>query len=1009
MRYAVVLLVVSLVIVSSLAAQETTGGLQGAVADKVGNPITGAVVEAKGPFGTVSTKSNTEGEYRFPRLAPGNYLVSASFEGYPTVESDPTRIVLGESATVDFTLRRESFSEEIFVYSDTVTIDFTENQTATNIHQYEIDYLPRGRDYTDVVTFAPGTVLNHQGGGIMIDGASGLENRYIIDGLDTTDPVQGDPGVPLRAEFIEEVQVKSAGYMAEFGGSTGGVINVVSRTGSNEFHGSLFVDIEENSWNGAARQEIEFHLNDPGASLVTYDKDDEVRYDPGFSLGGPILRGRFWFFASYLPGLRTTKRTINWVDHPPDVYRQNYRFDYGSFNLTANVSSALLIKAGLNVSPNTREGSLPNRDGRSGLPGQENWAPIGSKYDRETYHLSADWVVNNDLVLSGRGGLYHTNYETTGIESYDVIHQYSIYSVAGFCDRHPVVPSGACNNPGWYSDPLRTKWYRDIYERKGAALDGTWFFRGGGQHSLKAGYQTEEISNDKRAAWNAERVLYYWDRAYTTTTGDSVRGEFGVFLLNNPSTLGDVASRNQAAFVQDAWQVRSNVTLNIGVRIEKEEIPNYGATGPDPAISFNWGDKVAPRLGLAWDIRNDAKWKLYGSWGKYYDVTKYAVSGLLGSGRNVGYYYTFDHPEIFLNETPSCRTGNNTIFERPDCPAGTFIEAINWLPNSADPEVWEELGFPLIEPNLKPMETWEAQIGVDHQLTMNIQIGARFVHKEIVRTIEDVGILLPGIGEIYVIGNPGEGITIDVSDLPYAKPVREYDALELVLDKRFSDNWSLRAYFTLSRLWGNYSGLANSDEVNVVGNPLNPIGSGGRRSPNVSRLYDLPGSMYDQNGDFVYGRLATDRTHQLGAQFLYSIPFGLNVGVNQYIGSGTLISTKGSILGGDFYPYGRGDLGETPWITQTDLSLFYTLTLGRGLNFTVGLTVLNLFDEDTPTRKWPHVQTQNLGVTNEDFLTGFNYAEELAALGPAALDSRFGMWDTFQLPRELRLTLKFEF
>ena len=132
---------------------------------------------------------------------------------------------------------------------------------------------------------------------------------------------------------------------------------------------------------------------------------------------------------------------------------------------------------------------------------------------------------------------------------------------------------------------------------------------------------------------------------------------------------------------------------------------------------------------------------------------------------------------------------------------------------------------------MKPMESWEAQIGVDHQLTSVSQVGARIVHKQIVRTIEDVGLLYPGVGEVYIIANPGEGVSAGY-DLPYVKPEREYNAIEFTYDKRFANNWSLRAYYTLSRLEGNYSGLANSDENNNPGNPLNP---GNRRTSFAER------------------------------------------------------------------------------------------------------------------------------------------------------------------------------
>ena len=993
---------------SLLFSQETTGGLVGTVSNDVGSPIAGALVVATGPVGKVSTTSDSAGRYRFPRLALGDYSVSVSLEGVEYAKTK-VRVILGEATTVNFNLQQGTFEEEIMVYSDTVAIDFTESQTATSIRKWAIDHLPRGRDYTSVVAFAAGTRVDNQAGGITVDGASGLENRYVIDGIDTTDPEIGTAAIPMRAEMMEEVQIKSAGYMAEYGGALGGVINAVTRSGSNEFHGSLFVDIEDNSWNGDARPEIEYHLDDPGASLVTYDKDDERRYDPGFTLGGPILRDRWWFFASYQPGLRTTNRTVNWLSYPSDTYTQKVQIDYTTFNTTVNISSALLLKGGLNISPATTEGFLPNRDGRSGLPDQSSWAPLGTERERETYYLTADWILNDNFVISGRGGFYHTNVEDVGIPIFDLVHNYSTGSIGGYLDRYPEIPPQWQQDPGFISDLLVNVDQFNIYERTAGGIDATWFFTGAGDHSLKFGYQTEEIYNDVRRGYNADRILYYWDRDYTSTYGETINGEYGYFRLLNLSDLGEATTQNQAVFIQDAWTVLPNLTLNIGIRTEKEEIPNYGATGPDPAISFDWGDKVAPRLGFAWDLTGNARWKLYGSWGKYYDVTKYEVAASFGKGKWVDYFFTFDTADPGLNDVSSCTVGDNTIFDRPSCPAGTFIEPVNRWHNAADPEVWELLGYPLIDPDMKPMESWEAQIGLDHQLTPTIRISGRLVHKEIVRAIEDVGLLIPGIGEIYVIGNPGEGITTGIGDLPYAKPVREYDALELGLYKRFSDGWALGVHYTLSRLWGNYSGLANSDEAWNVGNPLNPVGTGGRRSPNVSRLYDVPGSMYDQNGEFVYGRLATDRTHRIGAGFLYSFDFGLTVGVYQNAGSGTPISTIGRIpIENFFYPNGRGDLGETSWITSTSLTLQQNFSFGK-LGFSIGLTVLNLFDQDTATRQWPHRQVQDLTVTDEDFLTGFNYEEQVAALGPEALDTRFGMWDTFQLPREIRLTFKLEF
>ena len=475
-----------------------------------------------------------------------------------------------------------------------------------------------------------------------------------------------------------------------------------------------------------------------------------------------------------------------------------------------------------------------------------------------------------------------------------------------------------------------------------------------------------------------------------------------MFRLLNISTFGEVETNNEALFVQDTWNLSPNVTLNIGVRAEQEKIPNFGATGPDPAIEFGYGDKIAPRLGFAWDIMGDAKWKLYGSYGIYYDVTKYEMPrGSFGGDKWVDYWFTFDTPDPGLNDfAAGCTVGNNTIFDVPVCGAGTLIDTVDQRFNSIDPAYQDLVGAPGVDPDLKPMESWEIQVGVDHQLTNTIQVGARLVHKEITRAIEDVGFFFPGVGQVYVIANPGEGIVADPqpSGLIFPKPVRDYDALELTFEKRFADNWSLRAYYTLSNLSGNYSGLANSDEQNNVGDNA-------RLSPNVSRLYDVVESMYDQDANLVYGDLATNRTHQLGAQFLYDFDFGLSVAATEYIGSGTPVSTIGDVNGGFFYPFGRGDLGETGWFYQTDLSLWQRFNFSK-FTFSFGVTVINLFDTDTGTRYWTHRTLDELPLTPDEFAAGFDYNAIAAGLDQ---DPAYNKVDNFQDAREIRLTLKLEF
>jgi hypothetical protein len=356
----------------------------------------------------------------------------------------------------------------------------------------------------------------------------------------------------------------------------------------------------------------------------------------------------------------------------------------------------------------------------------------------------------------------------------------------------------------------------------------------------------------------------------------------------------------------------------------------------------------------------------------------------------VDYFYTWDSPNFSTN---TCRTGSNSISERPACPAGGFIEALDRRFNSA--EALDEA----LDPNLKPMEENEYQIGVNRELARNIVVGARYVRKNLVRTIEDVGVVVPDIGEVFYIANPGEGITLSLADpgIPnFPKAVREYDGLELTFQRRFANNWSLFGSYTLSRLYGNYSGLASSDED-------------GRTSPNVNRFFDHIENTFDRNGDLVFGRLGTDRPHQFKAQFVYQFNWDMTLGVNQRVLSGIPLSEEantGTTV--PFFPFGRGNLGRTDVLSQTDISVYQNVRFA-GLHFQVGLTALNLFDQEAVTRRYNNRTVGSLPLTTEGFFEDNWDYNTLLANNPQILDVKFNQPDQWQMPREFRVSVKFQF
>ena len=981
-----------------LLAQETTGSIQGVIRDSGGAVLPGVTVEASGPSGTVVAVTNERGEYRFPRLPSGEYTVKAVMPSFRE-EAVTVNVTVGSTQRADLALQIAGVTETVQVTAETPRIDLTSAQTATNISRERIEYVPRGRDFTDVVSQAAGATNESQAGGISIDGSSGSENRFIIDGIDTTSPQVGTNAVPMRAEFMEEVQVKSAGYAAEFGGSTGGVINAITRSGTNNFSGTILSDFQSRSWGGSERPIL---IDDTTAasrfSYVNPPKDDQLRIDPGFSLGGPILRDRLWFFGSYQPGIQTTERTVNFSNGVTNTFDQDLTVHYGAGNITGNVGSKVLYRIGANFSPFETKRSLPTQTGQTSLTTAESYLR-GTKGDRRTFSGSVDYIPSSRLAFSARAGRFLTDEESTGVTFPGIIHNISTSSTAASLAR---IPAGLPNSLGYVSDVLVTDATEfDEYVRDYIGADATWFLNAGGEHQFKLGFQSERISNDVLSGYNADRILYYGGLSHSPTTGGSVTGEYGIFRLLNISTQGEAATRNNAFFIQDTWRALPNLTLNVGLRTERERVPNFGTQGLEYPIEFGWGDKLAPRFGLTYDPFSDGRTKLYASWGKYFDVMKYELPrGAFGGDRWVDYWFTWDNPDVSVNTAAGCGTGTNTISERPTCPGGTFIEAFDQRHNAAeDPDSF-------IDPDLKPMEEHELQLGANREFNWgdrmgNVVLGARYVRKDLKRTIEDVGVTVEGVGSVYYMANPGEGITLTLNAPgipPFPKAERQYDGLELTMERRFTDNWGLFTSYTYSRLYGNYSGLASSDE-------------NGRTSPNVNRFFDQIVMTYDKNQNLVYGRLGTDRPHQLKAQVMYRTPWNTIVGFNQRVASGLPMSEEFQIQGGyPFFPNGRGNLGRTPVFSQSDLSLIQDLRLGgQALQFQV--TVLNLFDQDIVTRvdNTRFAGTSSLPInTNQFFNTDWNY-EEILASNPSRIDPKFNRANQFQAPREVRLTVKFTF
>ena len=991
-------------------AQEQTGSIVGTVKSDE-TPMPGVTVEIKGPSGTLTGVTNVNGDFRFPRVLPGNYTVTAKISGFKTYERRDVAVSLGERVTVNIPLVMSTVMETIVVSGEAVQISMGENSTSAKIGGETLNRLPKGRDFTSVVAMAPGASNEPFLAGISIDGASGSENRFVIDGIDTTHPQDGVSGQNFVTDLIEEVQVKSAGYTAEYGGAVGGVINAITKSGSNDFHGNVGVYFGDSSLNSNPQGEDRpvYQESFPGY-YRTYEKDNYTTWEPGFGLGGPIVRDNLWFFAGYWPTLTSIERTP--VGSTTTYNRDDTR-NYFAGNLKGNVGSQFVYKLAANLSPRKSDGVLPAFDGST--PADAN-LDVVSKFPTSSYSAYMDWVPGSTFFASARGGYWMTNWETEGIKT-----DPQMYFRSGVI---PVPVTDPRYRPtGFRSVPTTSfnEYTADKWERFYGGLD-TNLFVGNmlGSHAFKAGVLYERIKNNVSTGEPGNQFEIRW--GLSDRYGIGVIGTYGSVTVRKFRTEGSATDTNIGIFLQDTWTIARDLTLNIGVRTEQERVPNYGAekdpTLPTNAMEFNFGDKLAPRVGFAWDVGGKQTLKVYGSYGTYYDIVKLEMPrGSFGADKWITHVYPLE--TLDWQTLPNgCAISDNTLTQNP-CPA-------------LGPGQHRDLRAPTdpaesIDPDLRPMKNQEFQFGLDWQAAKNSVIGLRYVNKKLLDTIEDVGVLIfnpDGTSqEEYFTANPGKGITLQPGangctpeqNCPaHGEAVRDYQAVEVNFTRRFTNNFSLHASYTWSELKGNYSGLASSDEF-------------GRTDPNVARYFDGVAYSYDQSGAFVDGVLNTDRPHTVKLQGFYRAPWNTNVGLNFTWASGAPVTTNANFVGVYYYPYGRNDQGRLASLTNFDLMVAQPFQIGK-VQLEASVNVLNLFDSRKITRVGVEKYQQDICDARADCdstnnwyfntLVPYNYDSVMAGAGfatnPNYLNAYTASTDptlagyvpAYQSPRSVRFALK---
>jgi hypothetical protein len=587
----------------------------------------------------------------------------------------------------------------------------------------------------------------------------------------------------------------------------------------------------------------------------------------------------------------------------------------------------------------------------------------GYDYPNWSGNANIDYTVSNNFLISARGGFFHTN--TTNQQYFAPGTSYAFSGSNVNIPEWPEIPTNLQHYSGWSNGTNQTVTAKYINERMSGNLDFTYYLTLAGEHAWKAGVQYIRLHEDVDSRPQYPMVSVYWNQYYTRPDGVKVQGKYGYYVIRNDfvspyGSFFNVASNNWAIYLQDSWTIGQKLTLNFGLRTESEYVPSLATTDEQykdyKPIQFSFGQKLAPRLGVVYDFFGDSSLKLFASYGIYYDVMKlYMAEGAYGGFKWWSSYYTLD--DYDFTKIAASGDVNNKVDQAA---AGTYYGSRNWRTVSWD----------TTDPDLKPVSQSEVTFGAEKKVTEEISFSARLVYKHLIRTIEDVGVLLedpPGSGnysEQYYIANPGEGWTLPVSQggrfsddfWAAPKPKREYYGLNLSLEKRFSNNWQGGFNYTWSRMTGNYGGLSSSDES-------------GRNSPNVERYWDLYFERYDIHGRPLDGVLPSDRTHYLKAYGSYAFPFGLTVGVVAYGRSGLPLTTSLSFNDMQIFPDGYFDTGKRyPFLFTMDLYLEYNLRIAKKYTVNLNLTIYNATNTSTITSYSMQANYTMLRLTDDQLI-----------------------------------------
>lgn len=1011
----------------ALAQSNITGSIFGQAANQAGATVTAQNLDTGM---TRSTTVDSSGRYRLTTLPNGHYKVTLQNNGSEIGSRDNVTVSIASGTEVSFdggaSAQGAKNLEGVTVTSAGLpAIDISSVDTRTVLTSEQLSRLPIARDIAAAALLAPGVVTNSSYGVPSFGGAASSENAYFINGFAVTNPLTSIGFSSLPFDAIDQQQVLTGGYGAEFGRSTGGVINIVTKRGSNEWKGGVYTIFTPASLRSKPVNNYfpntgfygdsnpsPLPANHTDGTLYQYRAKNLNTYTTyGAYFSGPLIKDRLFFYIDAEINRQSGNSVLSFSNSAASVARTGwndytYRMPRWAAKVDWNITDNHILEL-------------------TGISDKEFYDADRYSFDYATKGHGS--VKNGGLSTSEGGDVYvgkYTGYFTDDLTVSALYGQQKLKHVVtpfGYDPNCPYISSTATSQaPGLTytacqqnatSRPLipgandqTTGWRVDVEYRLG-------------DHDFRLGYDAQTAESKTGAGyaggyawvygWQANPALAI-DASHGVSSPASAGGlgTAGYFVNRAHYTTGGTVKVEQTAqFIEDRWQIADRWMLSLGLR--NEQFTNYNSDGKRYAAQRH---QLAPRLGVSWDVMGDSSLKVFANAGRYHLAmpNNVAIRGASAS-LNTSEYFTYTG----VDPRTGAPTGLTSVAVDASkgyvCPGGNAISSNLECGTAPDPRTVAAKG-------LKAHYQDEYIAGMQQQINERFNWGAKLTYRTLLSAIDDTCtqalnghcfLFNPGHGNTFLIEQTDgslKPVTYSKAQLGFDDLKRKYYALDLFVEHPFADKWYARIDYTYSRNYGNTEGQLASDL---------DTGSGGQSDVSTTQDWDLPQLMVGANG-----LLPNDRKHQLKAYGYFQISEEWRVGANVLVasgrpknctshyptadkglysgaaywfcglaGSGTAPGTTGYKAAAADYAFSpRGSHGRAPWTYQLNLNLAYT-PAWMDSKLTLQADVINVLNRQAPG--------------------SYNYRYETAARNTP--NPLYGRELNYSAPRYFRFTARYDF